>query len=196
MKQVSNMKKLLAAAVLSGSVGAIAAPVTYNLDPSHTYPSFEADHLGGLSIWRGKFNKSSGKVVIDREAKAGSVDVSIDTASINFGNEKLDKHVRSEEMFDVAKYPTATYKGTLGGFKGDAPTEVKGELTLHGVTKPVTLTINSYLCKINPMLKREACGVDASAMINRKDFGISYGEAYGFKQEVKLLIQAEGIKAD
>jgi polyisoprenoid-binding protein YceI len=195
------MKKLFTAALLASSVGvfslaAQAAPATYNLDPSHTYPSFEADHFGGLSVWRGKFNKSSGKVVIDRAAKTGSVEVTVDTASINFGMEKMDTHARGEEMFDVAKYPTAVYKGKFSSFNGDEPTEVKGDLTLHGVTKPVTLTINSFKCIINPMLKREVCGVDASAQLNRKDFGISYGEAYGFKQEVKLLITAEGIKAD
>jgi polyisoprenoid-binding protein YceI len=195
------MNKLFTAALLASSVGvfslaAQAAPATYNLDPSHTYPSFEADHFGGLSVWRGKFNKSSGKVVIDRAAKTGSVEVTVDTASINFGMEKMDTHARGEEMFDVAKYPTAVYKGKFSSFNGDEPTEVKGDLTLHGVTKPVTLTINSFKCIINPMLKREVCGVDASAQLNRKDFGISYGEAYGFKQEVKLLITAEGIKAD
>ena len=189
------MKKIFAAAVLFAATGAIAAPVTYNLDPSHTFPSFEADHMGGLSVWRGKFNKSSGKVVLDSAAKTGTVDVEIDTASIDFGHDKLNAHVIGEDMFDVAKFPKATYKGTVA-YKGDTPSEVKGELTLHGVTKPVTLKINAFLCKVNPMLKRDVCGVDASAQINRKDFGISYGEAYGFKQEVKLLIQAEGIKAE
>lgn len=190
------LNKLVAAAILAASTGAIAAPVTYNLDPNHTYPSFEADHFGGLSVWRGKFKKSSGTVVIDREAKTGTVDVAVDTASIDFGHDKMNTHAKGAELFDVEKYPTATYKGKLGGFKGDAPTEVQGELTLHGVTKPVKLTINSFKCIMNPMLKREVCGVDAAAEINRKDFGISYGEAYGFKQEVKLLIQAEGIKAE
>jgi polyisoprenoid-binding protein YceI len=196
MKYATTLKKIAIAAALFSSVGVIAAPVTYNLDPSHTYPSFEADHMGGLSVWRGKFNSSSGKVVLDREAKTGTVDVSIDAASVDFGHDKMNAHAKGADLFDVEKYPTATYKGKLAGFKDGAPSEVQGELTLHGVTKPVTLKINSFLCKINPMLKREVCGVDASAEINRKDFGVSYGEAYGFKQEVKLLIQAEGIKAD
>ena len=190
------MKKVIAMALFAATTSAMAAPSTYNLDPNHTYPSFEADHFGGLSVWRGKFNKSSGKVVIDRAAKSGSVEVDVDTASINFGLEKMDKHARGEEMFDVAKYPVATYKGTFSQFNGDVPTEVKGELTLHGVTKPVTLSIKSFKCIINPMLKREVCGVDATAQLNRKDFGIGYGEAYGFDMGVKLFIQAEGIKAD
>jgi polyisoprenoid-binding protein YceI len=190
------MKKLLAIAVLATSATAFAAPATYNLDPSHTYPSFEADHMGGLSIWRGKFNTSSGKVVLDRAAKTGTVEVTVQTASINFGHAKMDEHARGPDLFDVEKYPTAVYKGKFSAFNGDVPTEVQGELTLHGITRPVTLTINRFLCKPHPMLKREACGVDASAQINRKDFGVSYGEAYGFDMGVKLLIQAEGIRSE
>jgi len=191
------MKKLLLASLLAASCGAaVAAPVTYNLDPAHTYPSFEADHMGGLSVWRGKFTKSSGTVVLDREAKTGTVEVNIDAASIDFGQAKMNEHAKSEELFDVAKFPTAVFKGKLAKFSGDAPTEVQGELTLHGVTKPVTLHIDQFLCKPHPMLKREVCGADASATINRKDFGVAYGEAYGFKMDVKLKIQVEGLKAE
>lgn len=174
----------------------VSAPVTYNLDPRHTYPSFEADHLGGLSVWRGKFRTSSGKVVLDREARAGSVSVTIDTSSIDFGLDKMDEHARSADMFDVAKYPTATFEGKLAAFKDSVPTEVHGNLTLHGVTKPVTLAITSFLCKPNPMSKKETCGADASATINRADFGVSYGQAYGFNQTVTLRIQVEGIRTD
>lgn len=189
------MKKALIAVLLSTAVSSsFAAPATYTLDPNHTYPSFEADHFGGLSLWRGKFNKSSGKVTLDKEAKTGSVEVTIDTASIDFGHEKMNDHAKGAEIFDVAQFPTAVYKGALAKFKKDAPTEVVGELTLHGVTKPVTLKVNSFKCMMHPMLKREACGADASAVINRADFGVSYGQAYGFKQEVTLRIQVEGIK--
>jgi polyisoprenoid-binding protein YceI len=175
---------------------ASAAPVTYNLDPAHTYPNFSADHMGGLSVWRGKFRKSSGKVVLDREAKTGSVSITIDAASIDFGFDKMDEHARSADMFDVEKFPTATYEGTLGGFKDGAPTEVQGNLTLHGVTKPVKLVIRSFLCKPNPMTKKEVCGADATATFSRADFGISYGQAYGFNQTVTLDIQVEGVRAD
>lgn len=189
------MKKTLIAVLLSTAVSsAFAAPATYTLDPGHTYPSFEADHFGGLSVWRGKFNKSSGKVTLDKEAKTGSVEVTIDTTSIDFGHDKLNEHAKGPEIFDTAQFPTAVYKGTLAKFKKGAPTEVVGELTLHGVTKPVTLKVNSYKCIMHPMLKREACGADASAVINRADFGVNYGQAYGFKQEVTLRIQVEGIK--
>ncbi len=189
------MKYALPVAMLALMTGsALAAPVTYNVDPSHTYPSFEADHFGGLSVWRGKFDKSSGTIVVDKDKGAGTVDITIDAASIDFGNPKLNEHARSAEMFDVEKFPTATYKGTLAKFKDGAPTEVDGQLTLHGVTKPVKLTVNQFKCMMNPMLKKEVCGADASGTFNRSDFGVSYGDKYGFKQDVKLQIQVEGIR--
>jgi polyisoprenoid-binding protein YceI len=184
---------LLAAAAVTASV---AAPVTYNVDPQHTYPAFEADHMGGLSIWRGKVDSTSGKVVLDRAAKTGTVDVTMDMKSIDFGMAKMNEHAVSAEIFDVAKFPTATFSGKLAAFNGENPGEVQGNLTMHGVTKPVTLKINSFMCKPNPMSKKETCGADASAMINREDFGVSYGKSFGFKMDVKLLITIEAIKAD
>lgn len=192
------MKKILLASAIFAAVAgsAIAAPATYNIDPNHTFPSFEADHMGGLSIWRGKFNESSGKVVLDRTAKAGTLEVTIKTDSVDFGHEKMNAHAKNDEIFDVAKYPTATYKGKFSAFSGDVPTEVQGNLTLHGVTKPLTLKINQFKCMINPMLKREVCGADASASFKRSDFGINFGETYGFNMDVKLQIQVEAIKAE
>jgi polyisoprenoid-binding protein YceI len=177
------------------SASAFAAPVTYILDPTHTYPSFEADHMGGLSIWRGKFTATSGKVVYDKDAKSGTIDITVDVASVDFGMPKLDEHAKSADIFDVAKYPTATYVGKLTKFNAAGPSEAQGTFTLHGVSKPLTLTINSFLCKPNPMTKKEICGADASATFNRSDFGISFGDKYGFKQEVKLLISVEGSPA-
>ncbi|HEV2230391.1 MAG TPA: YceI family protein [Steroidobacteraceae bacterium] len=190
------MKIALPFAVASLAAGAaLAAPVTYQVDPAHTYPSFEADHFGGMSVWRGKFDRSSGSIVLDREAGTGTVDITIDAASIDFGHAKLNEHVKSPEMLDVQKYPTALYKGTLTNFKNGAPTEVHGELTLHGVTKPLNLKINSFLCKMTPLAKGERCGADASATLNRADFGINYGDKYGFNMTVKLAIQVEANPA-
>ena len=190
------MKVALSLAVASLTVGsAFAAPVTYQIDPAHTYPSFEADHFGGMSVWRGKFDSSSGTIVLDRQAGTGSVEITVDTSSIDFGQAKLNEHAKSAEMFDVQKYPTAVYKGTLANFKNGAPTEVHGELTLHGVTRPLNLTINSFLCKVTPMSPKERCGADASATFNRADFGINYGEKYGFNMQVKLAIQVEATPA-
>jgi polyisoprenoid-binding protein YceI len=186
------MKIALPVAMLGLAAGSVlAAPVTYQVDPSHTYPSFAADHFGGLSVWRGKFDSSSGTIVLDKEAQTGTVDITVDTNSIDFGQAKLNEHVKSAEMFDVQKYPTATYKGTLTNFKNGAPTEVKGELTLHGVTRPLNLTVNSFMCKMTPMGKKERCGADASATFERSDFGINYGDKYGFNMQVKLAIQVE-----
>jgi polyisoprenoid-binding protein YceI len=186
--------KHLALALLAAATatGAFAAD-TYKIDPNHTYPSFEADHFGGLSTWRGKFNKSEGSIVVDRAAKTGSVDITIDTTSLDFGHDKMNDHAKGADMFDVAKFPTANYKGKLV-FKGDVPASVDGELTLHGVTKPVTLTINKFKCIQHPMLKKEVCGADASATFNRNDFGVSYGTQMGFSPDVKLAIQVEAVK--
>ena len=173
-----------------------AASTTYNVDPDHTHPSFEVDHFGGISTWRGTFKKTTGTVKIDTAAKTGTVDVVIDAATIDFAHDKLNEHVSSPEMLDVAKFPTAQYKGKFVEFADGAPKTVAGELTLHGVTKPVTLTINSFKCFLNPMLKKQVCGADASGTFNRADFGVNYGQQYGFKQDVLLRIQVEGVKVD
>src|SRR6202048_4368314 len=161
-KEPSMNRIVLASMAALLSASAFAAPVTYILDPSHTYPSFEADHMGGLSVWRGKFDASSGKVVYDKDAKSGSIDVTVDMSSVDFGMSKLNEHAKSAEIFDVAKFPKATFSGKFTKFNGASPAEAQGTLTMHGVTKPVTLTINSFLCKPNPMSKKEVCGADAS----------------------------------
>ncbi|MDR5731052.1 YceI family protein [Caballeronia sp. LZ025] len=191
MKKISM---IAAGALAAGlSFNAMAAD-TYQLDPNHTYPSFEADHFGGVSTWRGKFNKSSGTVVLDRAEKTGTAEVTIDLASINTGNAKLDEHLQKAEFFDTAKYPTAVYKGTSIRFDGDKPVEVVGSLTMHGVTKPLNLKIESFKCFVNPMVKKEVCGTEATATFDRGDFGIDYGKSYGFSLKTVLHIQAEGIK--
>jgi polyisoprenoid-binding protein YceI len=187
-----KLKHLALLAAIFASSTAFAAEI-YKIEPNHTYPSFEADHFGGLSNWRGKFDKSDGTIVLDRAAKTGTVDIVIDATSLDFGHAKMNEHAKGPDMFDVAKYPNATYKGKLV-FKGDVPASVDGELTLHGVTKPVTLHINQFKCIQHPMLKKEVCGADASATFNRADFGVDYGVKMGFKPEVKLNIQVEAIK--
>lgn len=179
-----NRILLASMAVLIAGASAFAAPVTYVLDPIHTHPSFEADHFGGISIWRGRFDSSSGKVVLDQQAKTGTIEVAIDMNSIDFGVPKLDTHTKSSEMFDVEKYPAATYTGKFTKWNGDSPAEAQGTLTMHGVAKPLALTINSFKCFTHPVMKVQVCGADASAMLNRADFGVDYGAAYGFKMDV------------
>jgi polyisoprenoid-binding protein YceI len=190
------MKRIVLASLAAFvCAAAFAAPVTYVLDPKHTYPSFAADHMGGLSVWRGKFTGTTGKVVYDKAAKTGTIDVTVDMSSVDFGNAKLDEHAKSAELFDVAKYPTATYSGKFSKFDASGPTEAEGTFTLHGVSKPLTLKINSFLCKPNPMTHKEVCGADASASFDRSDYGVNFGQAYGFKMWVKLEIQVEGSPA-
>jgi polyisoprenoid-binding protein YceI len=186
------MFKITGALLLSlTATAAVAATVTYQIDPAHTYPAFEADHMGGLSLWRGKIGKSSGTITLDRAAKSGTVDVTMDMGTIDFGYGPMNERARSAEIFDAAKYPTATYKGKISKFNGNDPAEVDGELTMHGVTKPVKLTINQFLCKPNPVTKKEVCGADAGATIDRSEFGVDSGKQMGFKMQTKLLISVE-----
>ena len=191
--RTSFVPALLTIAVGAFAGAAAAAPVTYNIDPNHTYPTFEADHMGGMSFWRGKINSSSGKIVLDKTANAGTVEVTMDMKTIDFGHDALNAHAQTADLFDTAKYPTATYTGKLVKFQNGSPTEVDGMLTMHGVTKPVTLKINSFQCKEHPMQKKDFCGADASATINRDDFGVDFGKQMGFKMAVTLRISVEAI---
>jgi polyisoprenoid-binding protein YceI len=188
-------RHIIVAALGTFAGAALAAPVTYQVDSDHTHPSFAADHFGGMSVWRGMFDRVTGTVVLDREAQTGTVDIRIDMASVDVGLESLETHLKSADFFDVDKFPTATYKGKLAKFRDGAPTEVQGELTLHGVTKPVTLQLNSFKCMPHPMKKKEFCGADASATIDRSAFGIGWGKDFGFRMETKLAIQVEAFIA-
>jgi polyisoprenoid-binding protein YceI len=188
--------RLIPALLLAAGAAAHAAPATYVVDPDHTHPSFEADHFGGLSVWRGLFRKTTGTITLDKAAGQGTVDVVVDVASIDFGHDKLNEHAVGPELFNTAKYPEARYHGRLGGFVDGAPTAVNGELTLHGVTRPVALEIKSFKCMPHPMFKREVCGADAYGTLNRADFGIDSGQQYGFKMGVILRIQVEAIKTE
>ena len=173
---------------------AAAAPAVYEMDPEHTFPSFEGDHFG-ISVWRGKFTRSKGKVILDREARTGSVEVIIDAASIDFGLEAMNEHARAEGFLDVAKYPQVTYSGPLAAFVDGRPTRVDGALTLHGVTRPVTLTIERFKCMPHPMLQREVCGADGFGTFERDEFGLTAGKDYGFGMTVTLRVQVEAVLA-
>lgn len=192
------MKALLPVSLLTlGATGvATAVPATYNIDPDHTHPSFETDHFGGLSVWRGIFRKTAGTITLDKAAQTGAVDVIVDVASVDFAHDKVNEVVAGPDNFDAAKYPAAHYQGTLGGFVNGAPTTITGNLTLHGVTKPVNLKIKSFKCMPHPMFKREVCGADAWGTLKRDEFGIDGGKAYGFNMEVTLRIQVEALMAN
>lgn len=171
-----------------------AEPITYNVDPSHTYPAFEADHQGGLSIWRGKIERSSGTIVIDREAKTGTVEMTMDMASIDFGLEAMNEHARASDILDVERFPTATYVGRLVDFtRTGEPTAIEGEFSLHGVTRPLRLEISRFQCQDRDGV--EVCGADAKATFNRDDFGVDFGKDSGFLMYVNLLITVEASRA-
>src|SRR5207244_12822757 len=161
-----DLRMRLVAVVLAASSAATAAPVTYRIDPNHTHPLVELDHFAGLSTWRGLFRTTSGTITLDRERAAGTVEVVIDTASIDFGHDKLNQVAVGTKIgdwngLDVEHFPTASYRGTLARFRGGAPTRVEGELTLHGVTRPLSLRIASFKCILDkPILTLEVCGVD------------------------------------
>ncbi len=191
------MNRLLSTQLVTFLLGAAcgvaaAAPVTYKIDPAHTFPSFEADHMG-ISVWRGKFNANSGTVVLDKAAQTGTIDVEIDTASVDFGHDALNTWAAGKEFFDAAKFGPARYKGKLAGFEKGVPTHVVGELTLRGITRKVELKLNLFKCIAHPMLKRDLCGADAVGSIERDAFGLTAGKDYGFKMNVDLRIQVEAV---
>jgi polyisoprenoid-binding protein YceI len=198
---VTSIVKAFTLAVLGWATLAVAAPATYRVDPNHTHPMFEVDHFG-LSQWRGLFRTTSGTITLDRERGSGTVDVIVDVASVDLAHEKLNAIVALEKIgdwngLDVAHHPTAEYRGTLAGFVRGAPTTVRGQLTLRGVTRPLALKINSFKCiPDHPLLKREVCGADAAGTFDRADFGINAGQQFGFSQEVTLRIQVEAIRLD
>jgi polyisoprenoid-binding protein YceI len=174
---------------------ALGAPEKYKIDPDHTYPSLEFSHMG-ISVWRGKFDKSQGNIVVDRAAKTGTVDVTIDAASIDFGLDAMNVKARSDDFFNVAKYPFATYKGTIR-FAGDKPARVDGQVTIMGVTRPAPLAIKLFNCVPHPLLKKELCGADAEGELNWSEYGMKmskYGQ--GDAGKVRLRIQVEALKQE
>jgi polyisoprenoid-binding protein YceI len=183
----------LAATLLALAVAASAKPLRYEIDPSHTFPSFEADHMG-VSVWRGKFNSSQGEISLDKSAGTGTVEVTIDTASVDYGLDVMNDKAREADLLDAGKFPKAVYKGRLADFRNGAPTIVKGELTLRGVTRPLDLTIDRFKCIPHPLHKRELCGADALGTFRRDEFGINAGKDYGFDMNVTLRIQVEAVQ--
>jgi polyisoprenoid-binding protein YceI len=181
-----------AIAVLAAAFPAAAEMQSYTIDPQHTRPTYEVMHLG-YSIQRGRFDKTSGKIMLDIAAKKGSADVTIDATSIDSGVPKLDDHLKSEDFFNVAKNPTITFKSSSFAFDGDNVKSATGELTMNGVTRPVTLTANLFKCAPHPVTKKPQCGGDFQANVKRSDFGIKYGIPL-VADDVTLHIPVESIK--
>ena len=187
------LKRVSIAALLFSTLPLLAhAGESYTIDPPHTFSHFSISHLG-FSTLQGRFDKSSGKITLDRAAKKGTVDISIEVGSISTAWAKRDEHLRGPDFFNAAEYPNITFKSSAIKFKDDSPASIEGNLTILGVTKPITLAITAFKCGSNPMNKKELCGADASAQIKRSDFGIKYGLP-GIGDDVKLVFEVEAYK--
>ena len=187
-----TLSLLAAAAVLSIGV-AHAESARYALDPQHTFVTFEIGHMG-TSTNRARFDKKSGEVSLDKAAKSGKVDVTIEVNSVSSGWDAFNKHLQSADLFNAEKFPQLHFVGDKFTFDGDKVTAIDGNLTLLGQTHPVTLTATNFNCYQSPMLKREVCGGDFVANIDRTQWGMNYGLDWGFPKMVKLVIQAEAVK--
>ena len=198
------MRKLavLAAAVAATAtlpLTAAAAPENYTFDPYHTFVNFAVDHLG-MSTLFGRFNKTVGKMVVDPAAKTGSLEITVETASVDTGDgdkggrpRSRDEHLRLADFFNSAEFPRMTYKSTGVKFSGDNPAELEGQATLLGVTRPVNLKVDRWKCGAHPFSKKAMCGGNASGAIKRSDFGMKFG-APALGDEVKLTIEFEAYK--
>ncbi|MBC7802409.1 MAG: polyisoprenoid-binding protein [Candidatus Parcubacteria bacterium] len=191
--------KVIGALAIALPLAAMATPESYTVDPTHSFAYFEVEHLG-VSNQRGRFDRTSGKFVMDRVAKSGSVELNIESASVSTGDNvkgsrprTLDDHLKTADFFNVAEFPRATFKSTGVKFAGDNPSEIAGNLTLIGVTRPVALKVERWACRDNPMSKKPMCGGNVTATIKRTDFGMKYGvPAIG--DEIRLWFSVEAYK--
>ena len=180
-----------AAALTAGAVH--AQPATYAVDPTHTFATFEISHFGA-SVNRGRFDKKEGTVQFDKAGKTGKVELTLHIDSVNTGTASFDKHLQSADIFDAAKFPTAKFVGDKFTFEGDKLTAVSGNLTIKGKTQPVTLKANQFACYDSPMLKREVCGGDFEATIDRTQWGLNYGLPMVAGKEVRVIATVEAVK--
>jgi len=189
---IRQLSAALALAFAAG--GAVAAEETYTIDGGHSQPVYEIQHMGGYSTQRGSFMTLSGKVTLDAAAKKGSIDVTIDTSSIRTHSAKLDTIMKGEDYFNVAKYPTMTFKSTDLVFDGDRVVGANGELTMIGATKPVFLKVANFTCGENPFNKKPMCGAEATTTIKRTEWGMKAGVPKSSGDDVKLVIPIEAYK--
>ena len=189
------MNKTLVAAAILATAGAAAHAelATYAIDPTHTFVTFEANHFG-TSTLRGRFDKKEGSVTLDKAAKSGKAEITIDAGSVDTGVAPLDTHLKSKDFFNAAEFGTVKFAADKFAFNGDKVNEVSGTLTILGKTQPVTLKATNFNCYINPMLKRETCGGDFETTITRSQYGMAYGLNYGLPDSIHMLIQIEAIK--
>ncbi len=188
----TSLFALAAAATLATGI-AQAEPASYAIDPTHTFVTFEINHFGA-AVNRGRFDKKEGSVQLDKAAKSGKVEISFDATSVNTGTPAFDKHLQSADLFNAAQHPKISFVSDKFSFNGDKVSEVSGQLTLLGKTAPITLKANQFNCYQSPMLKREVCGGDFEATIDRTQWGMNYGVEWGFPKNVRLVVQVEAVK--
>lgn len=191
---MSKLTQFAATITLAAALAApaFAAPETYVLDSAHSYPRFSYNHFG-YSTQVSRFNKTTGKIIYDKEAKTASVDIVIDATSVDSGFPVFNEHLRGEDFFDTAKYPTATFKSNKVVFEGDKPSAIEGNLTIKGITKPVTLTVTSFHAMPHPMKKKDAIGANAFTTVKRSDFNAGkYAPNVG--DEIRIDLGVEAIK--
>ena len=193
---MNKLLKLSAAITLmaGAATAALAAPETYTVDSGHSFPRFSYSHFG-LSTQLSKFNKTTGTLVLDAAARTGSVDVVIDMKSVDTGSTAFNGHIQGEDFLDTARFPTASFKSTKVVFDGDKPSAIEGNLTIKGVTKPVTLKVTHFVSTAHPMLKKPAIGADASTVIKRSEFNAGKF-APNVGDDVTISLAVEAIKAD
>lgn len=188
------MKKQIASLVLAiaAAAPALAAPETFVLDGNHSYPRFSYSHLG-YSTQLSRFDKMTGKVVFDKAAKTGSVDIAIDAKSVNTGSAIFNEHIQAEDYLDTAKFPSIAFKSSKVVFEDGKPARLEGNLTIKGVTRPVTLTVTSFQAMPHPMLKKDAIGANAFTTIKRSEFNAGKNAPY-VGDEVRIDVAIEAIK--
>ncbi len=191
---MQKLTKLTAALIFAAvaAAPALAAPETYVVDGNHTFPRFSYNHLG-YSIQMSRFDKATGTVTLDKAAKTAAVDIVIDAKSVNTGSATFNEHIQGEDFLDTVKHPTATFKSTKVNFDGDKPASIEGNLTLKGVTKPVTLTVTNFKAAPHPMLKKDAIGANATTKVKRTDFNMGKNVPY-VGDEVTIDIAIEAVK--
>jgi polyisoprenoid-binding protein YceI len=191
MTKLNRIAAALAFSTLAVT-SALAAPKTFDIDGSHTFPRFSYSHFG-YSTQVSRFDNTTGTVVFDADAKTGSVDIAIDMKSVNTGFADFNGHIQGEDFLDTAKFPKATFKSTKVNFQDGKPASIEGQLTIKGVTKAVTLTVTSFQAMPHPMLKKEAIGANAFTVIKRSEFNAGKYAPY-VGDEVRIEISLEAIQ--
>jgi len=190
VRSFAAVSAAVAFALLTGSA---SAAETYIIDPVHSQPMFEVQHMG-FSMQRGSFNKVAGKVTVDRAAGRGSIDVTIDTTSVRTIDPRLDERVKGEDFFDIAHYPTMTFRSSKLNFEGDRITGAEGDLTMLGVTRPVALKVSNFACGEHPINKRAMCGAEVTTTIKRSAWGMNAGIPKAVGDDVRIAIPIEAYR--